>query len=58
MCGAVSTVRKVGIVMNWQSRVVFTFTQLLEWGSEFKTAVPLFPGMLVLVSVPTLKFHS
>lgn len=58
MWGALGTVGKVGIVMNWQGRVAFSFTLLSEWGSKFSTAVPLFPGMLVLVSVPTLKLPS
>lgn len=58
MWGALGTVRKVGIVMNWQGGVAFSFTLLFEWGSEFNPAAPLFPGMLVLVSIPTLKLPS
>jgi len=58
MWGALSTVRKVGIVVSWQGRAAFSFPLLLEWGSEFSIAAPLFPCVLVLVSVPALKLPS
>lgn len=57
-CGELSVQSEKGIVVNWQGRVAFSFPLLLEWGSEFNTAVPLLPGMLVLVSVPTLKLPN
>lgn len=57
-CGELSVQSEKGIVVNWQGRVAFSFTLLLEGGSELSTAVPLPPGMLVVVSVPTLKLPS
>lgn len=57
-CGALGAVRGVEVVRNRQGRVALSFAPLLERGCEFRIAVPLFPGMLLLVSVLTLKLPS